>query len=171
MFRLGNPDHPVHVADIGCGNGRFACMLDSLGIPVSYTGVDAEVQLLELARANTAGLQHTQVRFVQADIVQPGWMHALADHLPAFDMVVCLATLQHIPSYELRQQVVCDLAAMAAPSAIIAVSAWQFLSSERFIARQIAWNSVGLDDGDVEAGRRPSAMETGSLRRALCSSD
>ena len=48
---------PLQVADIGCGNGRFALLLESLGIDVRYTGVDGNEQLLERAVEQTASLR------------------------------------------------------------------------------------------------------------------
>ena len=61
-------ERPVRVLDAGCGNGRFAAVLNSLGNRVRYTGVDANARLLELATDSTAGLAHVEAAFVQADL-------------------------------------------------------------------------------------------------------
>ena len=143
---------PLRVADIGCGNGRFAAMLDSLSVPVVYTGVDAGPEMLTLARGHTDNLAHVAAQFVQADLADPAWLASLGDPVPCFDMVVCLATLQHMPGYPLRAQVMRSLAHLLAPSALLVVSAWQFLSSERLAAKQIDWSAAGLSVADVEAG-------------------
>lgn len=143
---------PLRVADIGCGNGRFAVMLDSLGAPVAYTGVDRGAELLALARQHTANLGHVAAQFVQADLAEQGWASCLGDPPPRFDLVVCLATLQHLPSYPLRAQVMRSLASLLAGDALLAVSAWQFLDSDRLAARQIKWSEAGLSADDVDAG-------------------
>jgi SAM-dependent methyltransferase len=150
-------DRPLRVLDAGCGNGRFACVLDGLQRPITYTGVDADAQLLALARAHTAGLNYTNTRFVQADLSEPGWIDRLAKDeesatLPRFDIVACLAALHHLPGYPLRAQVVAVFANLLEPSGLLLLSTWQFLTSERFAARQIDWQTIGLASTDVEAG-------------------
>jgi hypothetical protein len=67
-------------------------------------------------------------------------------------MVVCLATLQHMPSDELRARLVRDLVSLLTPDGLLAISAWQFLESERFRKRLIDWHEVGLSAADVEHG-------------------
>ncbi len=54
---------------------------------------------------HAAELTHVGVRFVQADLSEPGWAAALGEPPPRCDLVVCLATLQHMPGYPLRAQV------------------------------------------------------------------
>ncbi len=144
-------ERPVRVLDAGCGNGRFAAVLNSLGTRVRYTGVDANARLLELATDSTAGLAHVEADFVRADLTDPGWTRQLGD-TPCYDMVVCLSTLQHMPGSELRVCVLQSVAKLLAPGGRLAVSAWQFLTSPRLAARQIEWTAVGVDGQDMEAG-------------------
>ena len=148
----GGAGHPLRLADIGCGNGRLAEMLDSRGTPVDYVGVDAGPRLLALAREHCAGLAHVRTRFVQADLAMAGWADGLGDPAPVFDAVVCLATLQHLPSFDLRAAVVCDLARLVAGDGWVVLSAWQFLTSPRFTAKLIPWESAGLSADQVEPG-------------------
>lgn len=148
----GDAAHPLRLADIGCGNGRLAVMLDSRGTPVDYVGVDADPRLLDLARGHCAALAYVQTRFVQADLADPDWTHALGDPAPVFDTVTCLATLQHLPGLDLRRRVVADLARLIAPAGWVILSAWQFLTSARFRAKVIAWDQVGVDADQVEPG-------------------
>jgi SAM-dependent methyltransferase len=148
----GDAAQPLTVTDIGCGNGRLAAMLDSRGTPVDYVGVDADPSLLDLARAHCAGLLHVRARFVQADLATPDWTRVLGDSSFRFDAVVCLATLQHLPGFDLRATVVGDLARLAAGDGQVILSAWQFLTSARFTAKVIPWASVGLAAQQVEPG-------------------
>lgn len=148
----GDAGRPLRLADIGCGNGRLAEMLESRGTPVDYVGVDADPRLLALAREHCAGLAHVQARFVQADLAAAGWSRCLGDPAPVFDAVVCLATLQHLPSFDLRAAVVCDLARLAVAGGWVVLSAWQFLTSPRFTAKLISWESAGVAADQVEPG-------------------
>lgn len=141
----------VQVADIGCGNGRFALMLESLGLDILYTGVDGNRRLLRLAAEQTRDLAHVATRFCIADLAKPNWTD-FVQPATGYDMVVCLATLQHMPGYDLRCRLISELASLLAPDGLLAVSAWQFLESERFRRRLVDWSKVGLDADDIEPG-------------------
>ena len=143
---------PLRVLDAGCGNGRFAAMLDSLGIPAFYTGVDANPRLLERAHHLTADLAHVRVELVEADLAMPDWSQCLGDPRPRFDMAVCLAVLQHMPGQDLRTQIVRSLAELLDVNGRLALSAWQFLTSPRLASRQIEWAAVDVDERSVDAG-------------------
>ncbi len=143
----------LRVADIGCGNGRFALLLDGLGAQVGaevdYTGVDGDAALLSHAAALTAELAHVAPRWLAADLADPAWAEPLGG---GYHLVACLATLQHLPGYPLRLETVRRLRSLLAPGGVLALSAWQFLSSARLAARQLAWSTVGVDPAAVEAG-------------------
>ena len=147
---------PLRVADIGCGNGRLARMLDELDRPVHYVGVDGDATLLALAREQTGDLANVICHFVQRDLSAPDWRHGItagfAPSLPTFDFVVCLATLQHMPGYALRARVVQDLVGLLAADGTLALSGWQFLTAPRFVDKLIDWAEVGVDPGQVEPG-------------------
>lgn len=149
------------VADIGCGNGRLAWLLDEQDVPLAYVGVDANAQLLAAAQAHTAELRHVRACFVQADLAETDWPGQVVKPKRAgsegseregFDIVTCLATLHHLPGYDLRQRVVQQLAALVAPGGLVAISTWQFLTSPRFVAKLVEWAQVGIDASEVEPG-------------------
>lgn len=147
--RLRPAGGPLRVADIGCGNGRFALLLEELGAPVEYLGVDGDAALLAHAAALTAELAHVTPRWLAADLADPAWAEPLGG---CYDLVVCLATLQHLPSYALRLETARRLRGLLAPGGVLALSAWQFLSSERLAAKQLAWSAAGVDPAALEAG-------------------
>jgi 2-polyprenyl-3-methyl-5-hydroxy-6-metoxy-1,4-benzoquinol methylase len=145
-------DNTPTLADIGCGNGRLAWLLDQRSVPLDYVGVDANAQLLALAQAHTAELRHVRAAFVQADLAQPDWSTLLPRPVQAFDIVTCLATLHHLPGYDLRRAVMQQFAEMVTPGGIVAISTWQFLTTPRFSAKLVDWAEVGIDAAQVEPG-------------------
>jgi tRNA (uracil-5-)-methyltransferase TRM9 len=142
---------PMRVIDVGCGNGRFARALAQVGLAATYLGVDADAGLLAAAGEQTAALHQVATRYLQADIAEPDWASPLAAQEP-FDTVVCLAVLHHFPGFTLRQRIVSDLAQLLPPGGIIALSTWQFLSSERLANKQVEWMEAGVDPDELEPG-------------------
>jgi hypothetical protein len=130
----------------------LAWLLDERGVPIDYVGVDANAQLLALAQAHTADLRHVRTVFVQADLTEVNWVQRLPRPAHGFDVVTCLATLHHLPGYELRQTVMQGLAELVAPGGMVAISTWQFLTSPRFTTKLVDWHEVGVDPSQVEAG-------------------
>ena len=149
-------DRGLRVLDAGCGNGRFAAVLDTLDTHVDYVGVDANPRLLELARKSAAELANVHATFVEADLSLLDWSSVLRCRSSGtdsgFDAVVCLSTLQHMPSAELRTQIVRSLADLLAPGGKLVVSVWQFLTSPRLASRRIEWSTLGIANEDVEPG-------------------
>ena len=147
-----SPEQPLTVVDVGCGNGRFGHILESLERPCLYVGADRDASLLEFAQENTADCTHLQPHFCQIELGQQGWSAPIKEIAPAFDIVCCLATLHHIPSYELRLQVVSELASLVANEGVLMLATWQFLCSERLRNKRVPWQEVGLTPEDVEPG-------------------
>lgn len=149
------------LADIGCGNGRLAWLLDERGIPLDYMGVDANAQLLASARLHTQELRHVRARFIQADLADAQWRTQISKAAQAqekgynkqsYHIATCLATLHHLPGFDLRQAVMQNLADLVVPGGLVAISTWQFLTSPRFVAKLVDWATVGIDANAVEPG-------------------
>ena len=141
----------MNVLDVGCGNGRFARAMAQVGQGADYLGIDADERLLAAAAAHTTSLPQIKVRLMQVDIAQPDWREQLGAG-ESFDAVVCLAVLHHFPGLALRQRIVADLAHLLAPHGVLALSTWQFLTSERLTAKQVKWVELGIDPADIEPG-------------------
>lgn len=149
---LPQPDEQatITILDAGCGNGRFALILEKLEVPFTYVGIDGSAELLTLARENTHALQYGYAHFIQKDFTDPEWSAQLVADYGPFDFVLCTAVLHHLPGYPLRLDVVRQLRRLTKTRLLL--SAWQFLTSERFVKKCIPWAEIGLDDQDIEAG-------------------
>ena len=139
----------LRVLDVGCGNGRFARALAQAGQAAEYLGIDADERLLAAAAAQTSSLPQVNTRLIEVDIARPDWPEQLGSE-EHFDAVVCLAVLHHFPGLALRQRIVADLAHLLAAQGILALSTWQFLTSERLAAKQVEWAEFGIDPADLE---------------------
>jgi len=164
-FRAAGKER-LSVLDVGCGNGRFARLLEEAGVAASYTGVDGNGSLLHLARKSTADLTGVECQFFQADFASPDWASVLTENSraesghthaaigtfewPRYTVVLCTATVQHLPGYTLRLRLMRDLQRLRAE--YVVVSFWQFLSSDRFRRKLIDPGTVGISDTELEPG-------------------
>src|SRR6266540_6027951 len=95
------------ILDLGCGNGELARELARRGHRGSYLGVDFSLPLLQHAESQPEGVavapwRHFSARFVQADLTK---LSTFSDQLSApggWSVITAFAVLHHIPSMELR---------------------------------------------------------------------
>ena len=154
------------VLEIGCGNGRLAERLDREARPLTYVGVDAAREMIEISNARRAGLSFVRAEFRVADITEPGWNRELP-HAP-FDIVVALAVLHHIPSSELRGQVLRDVHAVLAPGGTFVLTNWQFLNNDRMRKKIEEWGTVGIDERELEMGDALLRWKRGGTAYRYC---
>ena len=134
------PTAVPRLLDVGCGEGRFGRFAREKRPLQKYVGVDFTTDLLAKASANTRG------EFIQRDISRPGCLDGLGN----FDIVVCLAAMQHIPGYAKRLRLLQELAAHLDANGRIFLSNWQFMDSPRQRRKVRDWSLVGLASNDVE---------------------
>ncbi len=143
-------DSPLHVLDLGCGNGRFALFLernpDLRGHrPFTYTGIDLSAELIAHARTATVGLDH--IGFQVEDIEECPLDEATCD------LVVLFGVLHHLPGFGTRRRVLERAAAVVAPDGLLALTCWQFADDPRFESRRLDWTSeADVDPAELEAG-------------------
>jgi tRNA (uracil-5-)-methyltransferase TRM9 len=138
------------VLDVGCGNGRLALLLDQERPDATYVGVDAVPALIEVARGQAAELENISPEYHVADILQPDWSSVIGSSV--IDTIVCLAVLHHIPSFDLRLQVVREMRSVLATGGKILVSTWQFLDSERMRRKMVDWSEAGIPEEALDPG-------------------
>jgi SAM-dependent methyltransferase len=106
----GRPD-PL-VLDLGCGPGSLGVRLLARLPKAEVTGADADPVTLALGRAVYAD----RIRFVTADLRQPGWTERLSlDRQP--DAVVSTTALHWLPVPDLRA-LYADIAALLRPGGL-----------------------------------------------------
>jgi SAM-dependent methyltransferase len=137
----GNED----ILDLGCGNGWFARELADRGHRGTYLGVDFSLPLLRDAESYAGGFSAT---FRQVDLNQ---LSVISDQLTDdFSLITSFATLHHIPSHELRLNILHNVHQLLKPGGLFIHSNWQFLNSERLKSRIQDWSKTGLSPADVD---------------------
>ena len=69
-----------------------------------------------------------------------------------FDIVLCFATLHHIPSHELRVSILRIVRQLLKDDGLFIHSNWQFLNSEKLKARIQPWEAAEIPSSAVDAG-------------------
>ena len=144
------------ILDLGCGNGELARTLARRNHFGSYLGLDFSLPLLSDARSLPDSFS---ALFLMADLTSLNWEEvrrkrkegdaALPSH---FSRITCFATLHHIPSRDLRLQLLQTVHKLLAPNGQFLPSNWQFLNSAKLRARVQPWERIGLTAGDVDEG-------------------
>lgn len=139
-LRSALPRVPCEVLDVGCGNSRFGHYLQQHNALSHYAGVDFSDELLAQAALRVPG------DYFQRDLSQAGCL----DNLVHYDVVACLAVLQHIPGYENRLRLLREMKERVEGNGRIFLSTWQFMDSERQRRKLRNWAEIGLSAADVE---------------------
>jgi tRNA (uracil-5-)-methyltransferase TRM9 len=134
------------VLDLGCGNGHFLRELHGRGHTAPLLGVDFSLPLLRDAES-TPG-----VEFREADLTQLSVGSDQPLVTDCWSLVTMFATLHHIPSHEIRLDILNAVIKLLKPDGRFILSNWQFLNSEKLKARIQPWERVGLTDADVDDG-------------------
>lgn len=145
--------------DLGCGNGRWAEFVHQ-ALPDSewqYWGVDSSQSLLTAARKHLAQWPTTYLTELDlvATLEQQTLAAQLQQHCPWSDQsaqaVSLFGVLHHIPSAELRQQLLQTAWQWVAPGGVLIWTTWQFSAWAQAEHRLIEPSQLGIDATDLEA--------------------
>lgn len=147
------PQRPMSMLDVACGNGRLGYFLYQQGQVAEYVGVDFSVPYMrqsaywqeELAEERVV---QEQFRFEAVNMMEAGFLDAFG----RFDVVACMSAMHHVPTAARRAELLQEMAAHVRPEGVVLLGNWQFLDSERQRRKLLPWSTVGLTEGDVEAG-------------------
>lgn len=126
--------------DVGCGEGRFGRFVFDRDLAQHYTGVDFSQELIDIAANSLDG------EFFLRDLSRPDCLNGLGE----FNLIACLATLQHIPGRSNRLNLLREMGEHLAPRGVMVLSNWQFLDSERQRRKITGWSKVNLDPTQLE---------------------
>lgn len=151
------PIKPIPVLDIACGNMRFEAYLEEKlpTWPFDFHAVDSCASF-ELRQTTL------DVTFQQLDVLKHLMSGTLEDKLqsPRCALVACLAFLHHVPTQELRMQLLKAMLNQVEQGGLMAVSLWTFADDTGFAARAekstaqatTALQLENLDSGDYLLG-------------------
>jgi tRNA (uracil-5-)-methyltransferase TRM9 len=145
---LNSIQEDVSVLDLGCGNGHFLREISRRGHKAPLLGVDFSLPLLRDAReASTLGVLFREVDLTQLSVnseqlsVAGGW-----------NIITMFATLHHIPSHEMRLDILKTVRKLLREDGKFILSNWQFLNSAKLRSRIQAWDKVGINESDLDEG-------------------
>lgn len=107
------------ILDAGCGNGRLLEAFKDKQI--DYSGFDSSSDLIKLAKEN-----YPNNNFFVHDILNK------IDRTDKYDFIFSVAVILHIPSQELRVQVLKNLASKLKEGGRLIISVWDFYNQEKF---------------------------------------
>ena len=137
------------ILDLGCGNGELARELAKRGHRGPYLGVDFSVPLLEEAEVQLEGFS---ARFVEVDITKLSAFSGQLSATGGWSRITAFAVLHHIPSNEIRLDILRTVRGLLKEEGKFILSNWQFLNSEKLRGRIQDWSKVGLSAIEVDAG-------------------
>lgn len=126
--------------DVGCGEGRFGRFVSEHDLVEHYTGVDFSQELIDIAASSLGG------EFFLRNLCRQGSLSGLGN----FNLIVCLATLQHIPGRSNRLILLREMSYHLAAGGVNLLSNWQFLDSERQRKKIADWSQVNMDPAELE---------------------
>jgi tRNA (uracil-5-)-methyltransferase TRM9 len=138
-----------NILDLGCGNGELARELAQRRHRGSYLGVDFSLPLLKDAESQPEDFSAT---FQQVDLTQLSVNSIQSSTTAHWSLITAFAVLHHIPSYELRLNILRTARQLLKPDGLFIHSNWQFLNSEKLKARIQPWEAAAVSESDVDAG-------------------
>ena len=135
------------VLDLGCGNGNFLRELHERGHRAALLGVDFSLPLLRDAEA----IPGVEFRAVDLSMLS-AHLDQLLEIQVRWDRITMFATLHHIPSIEMRLNILRTVHSLLKEDGIFILSNWQFLNSEKLKARIQPWGRAGISDQEVDEG-------------------
>ena len=138
-----------NILDLGCGNGELARELAKRDHRGSYLGVDFSLPLLRDAASQP---ETFFAMFKEVDLTQ---LSAFRDQLLAsghWSLITAFAVMHHIPSRELRLNILNTVHQLLKSDGLFIHSNWQFLNSEKLKARIQPWEASAVSMSEVDAG-------------------
>jgi SAM-dependent methyltransferase len=137
------------ILDLGCGNGELGRELAKRGHRGTYRGVDFSLPLLREAEAQPEGFS---ARFLELDLTRLSAFSNQLSEPGGWSLISAFAVLHHIPSEEIRLDILRTVHDLLARDGKFTMSNWQFLKSEKLKARIKPWEVASIQGSAVDAG-------------------
>ena len=134
------------VLDLGCGNGNFLREIYERGHNARLLGMDFSLPLLRNAESN-AGVEYHEV-----DLSKLSDLSAQLLIPDSWSVITAFAVMHHIPSTEMRLNVLRTVRKLMKENGKFILSNWQFLNSPKLRSRIQSWDRVGICKGDLDEG-------------------
>ncbi len=144
-----------NILDIGCGNGNVWHVLADRNHRGAYVGLDFSSEILKIAaldayerRAMLPGMRFPI--FLLVDLIENDW----ASSIPSspFNSVFLFAVIHHLPSVQVRSNVLQQISHVLTSESRLFISVWQFLNSSRLRARIQDWSKLCIDPHEIDPG-------------------
>ncbi len=158
------------ILDLGCGNGELARELARRGHHGPYLGLDFSRPLLREAESLPEGFS---AKFLEVDLTQLAGSSeqcsVFSEQYSVFSnqlsgteyrplntehwlLITAFAVLHHIPSTEMRLNLLRVVHKLLKQDGMFALSNWQFLNSAKLKTHIQPWEAVGLSASEVDPG-------------------
>lgn len=135
-----NP-YPKKILDAGCGNGRFLDFLQGKYFSFDYLGIDNS---LELIQTRKSGKQDNSINFQVVDLSKDFVLSK------KFDFITTIAVFHHIPTRQLRLNLLNNLQKSLTKNGVLLITFWEFLDDNSLNKKIIPWEKINLKSEDVE---------------------
>jgi ubiquinone/menaquinone biosynthesis C-methylase UbiE len=148
------------ILDVGCGNGRLLHFLNKYR--VKYIGVDPSSKLISIAK-DIADQRITSSISAYSFIETPAHRLPFADN--TFDTVFAIASLYHIPSYELRLKSVSEISRVLKPGGTFVMTYWNMWNRSRrkLVVNNVMEKLVGKSKLDFLDSEKPWKDSSGNV--------
>jgi SAM-dependent methyltransferase len=140
----------TEILDLGCGNGTLAEALALANFEGHYLGLEGSRSLLGFAAERVKFYPLLKANFQLADLLDEFLAASFAGH--RFPLILCFATLQHLPSRASQLAFFKNAADLLEPGGRLMLSCWQIHNSQRLTEHIQDWSTVGLTPEDVDKG-------------------
>ena len=137
------------ILDLGCGNGELARELAKRGHRGPYLGVDFSPPLLRDAGSQRTGFS---AAFKEIDLTQLTVLDHQSLTTGHWSLITAFAVLHHIPSIDIRLNILHTVRSVIADDGRFILSNWQFLNSDKLRGRIRPWEEAAIKPSDVDAG-------------------
>lgn len=160
----GDPDRPLRVFDLACGNLRFEAFLsEQTDRPLELHGVDSCDELIFDGSGYAdavAGFSYRELDVLGALMDKGRDDAALLADVPPADLSVCFGFMHHVPGVELRENVLRMLLARTRAGGIAAVSFWAFAEDPHLARKAVGATARAAEEPPFE-GFLPRSLEPG----------